>query len=160
MKLCRITVGTKHCDGRREASNIESGFYYISMDTSSENYESTRRKKEKMLSNATHFIVYWGKKCAIPLNRGKFIGIYKNDGFFSINNMNENRLFNHNNNKYMINKNDKIDENICLIGVYLKKIYEGELHLPNKPAVIGDFGNIINPDNVRYIEHKLIQIII
>ena len=167
MKLCRITVGTKWCDGSRENKNLTRGFYFIGITRIEngeivKNYESIRKKKEKMLREATHFIVYWGKKCAFIEKRGKFIGIYKNSGFFAIDSSVKYKLLTGNNNLDKLsndefNKHCKhIDKGINrIIGVYLNNLYEGELKMPNNVAVIGDFGNIKNKENISYIERIL-----
>lgn len=161
MKLSRITVGTKYCDGIREESCITyNGFYYIGMKTD----DPLRSKKEKILLDATHFIMYWGKKCAFPEKQGKFIGIYKNKGFFKINNSKELKLLTNNNNMKNYKYKDTVfaDYLVCIdkkeenpIGVYLEQLTNIELKMPNNVAVRGDFGNIVNLENINYIKRKL-----
>ena len=155
MKLVSITVGCSH-DGRRELNDLESGFYHVGGSS-----QISISKKQKFLSEAEYFIVYWGKskKCVYHEKRGKFIGIYKNGGYFRINNSKEYRLLTCNNNNQIFNSVDyekrcqSIDrEEWYPIGVYLKQLYDGELELPRNVSIRGNFNNIKNEENIKYIE--------
>lgn len=164
----RITVGgnkkkTKiknNCDGRREFSNLEHGFYCIESEGLS---DKQKKKYNNCLHENDYFIVYWTKSCFYKNKACKVIGIYKKIEYFDITNQADYRKLTKNNTMKHIHNDEeefeltckKIEEGILRpFGVYLEKISDEELtKLPNTISKFGSLGNIADSQNKEYINN-------